>query len=154
MAKTEFFEPHLLPNERDYPDIGIEAETIYGLLLRARPMMNATNRRCYGDDAVRQIQDIIAAYTIAYDFPEERMYYLKLMWARIAVFLRLMRCIGDVNAIELKLKHEPFTPDRMKIELMNHIARLDEGATRWKRSVVKGTRARPAPREAGGHRNE
>lgn len=154
MANTEFFEPHLQPGERDYPDIGIEAETIYGLLLRALPMMNATNRRRYGDRAIIQIEDIISAYSMAYDFPEERLYYLKLMWAKIAVFLRLMRCIGDVNTIELILKHEPYTPDRMKIELMNHIARLDEGATRWKRSVVKGTRARPAPAGAGRHRNE
>ena len=44
---------------------------------------------------------------LAHDFENERYSYLKEMWGHIAVFIRIMRCIGEVNAIELPPKHEP-----------------------------------------------
>ena len=95
----------------DRPDIGIEAEKILGLLLRADPMMNATNRRRYNDRAIGAIQDVIRAFVLAHDFENERYRYLKEMWGHIAVFIRIMRCIGEVNAIELQPKHEPMSPN-------------------------------------------
>ena len=59
MPRTEYNQPKLLPGEIDRPDIGIEAERILGLLLKADPMMNATNRRRYNDHAIRAIEDVI-----------------------------------------------------------------------------------------------
>lgn len=152
MPKTEYNQPKLLPGEIDRPDIGIEAERILGLLLRADPMMNATNRRRYNDHAIRAIEDVIRAFVLAHDFENERYRYLKEMWAHIAVFVRLIRIIGETNAIELQPKHESMTPNLMKLELMNHIARMEEGALKWKRSIEKqiyGTRARPSSRDGG-----
>ena len=154
MSKTEYIQPKLLPGEMDRPDIGIEAEKILGLLLRADPMMNATNRRRYNDRAIGAIQDVIRAFVLAHDFENERYRYLKEMWGHIAVFIRIMRCIGEVNAIELQPKHEPMSPNLMKLELMNHMARMEEGALKWKRSIEKqiyGTRARPQSRDGGSH---
>ena len=157
MPRTEYFESHALPREEERPDIGIEAEKLYGLLLRADPMMNATDRRRYNDGAIILIREVIGAFVLAYDFPEERMKYLKILWAKIAVFIRHMRCIGETDAIRIQPKYETMTPDQMKLALMHHMARMEEGAARWKRSLTqKGTRARPASQDGTGSipRNE
>lgn len=147
MPLTEYFEPHLLHGERDYPDIGIEADKIYGLLLRAKPMMNKEHRQCYHSLAVQHIERIIAAFNLAYEVPSRRETYLEELWAEIAVFIRLMRHVGEINAICIRPKYETMSPDTLKLELMGHIGRMDEGATRWRNSLKgrhKGTRARSA----------
>ena len=142
-TESQFFTPHKLSGERDYPDIGIEAEMIYGLLLRADAMMTKTDRIRYNDRAIVLIQDIMSAFVMAYDFPEDRLFYLKQLWSKITIFIRLMRRMGEANVIRIPAQHESMSPNTLKIELMNHLGRMDEGATRWKASISnKGTRTR------------
>lgn len=119
------------------PSISVDADKLYGLLLRAELMMNAVNRRRYADRAIEQIQEVIKEFTLAYDFEMDRYYHLKRMWGAIAVFLRTMRNIGEVNAICIQPKYETMTPDEMKVRLMEAMASLEDGAEIWKRSVVK-----------------
>ena len=119
------------------PSISVDADKLYGLLLRAELMMNAVNRRRYADRAIEQIQEVIKEFTLAYDFELERYYHLKRMWGSIAVFLRTMRNIGEANAICIQPKYETMTPDEMKVRLMEAMASLEDGAESWKRSVVK-----------------
>ena len=134
---SEYAEPKHLPGERPVPSIRIDAGKILELLLRAELMMNAVNRRRYADRAIAAILDVIRDFQIAYDFEDERLIWLKKMWGDIAVFLQLMRLIGKTNAICIKPTYETMTPDQMKLELYNAVAKLDEGATRWKRSILK-----------------
>ena len=149
MPKSEYYNPPLLSGERDRPDIGIEAEKIYGLLKRADPMMNAADRRRYNDDAIELIRKVKIYFTLAYDFPDDRLAYLKKMWGYISAFIMHIRCMGEANVICIRPKYEPMTPDALKLQLIEHIGRMEEGATKWKNSVIrKGTRARPAA-EAG-----
>lgn len=54
----------------------------------------------------------------------------------IAVFVEYMRIIGEVNAIRVKPQYETMTPDQMKLEIYNTVASLDEGATRWQKTVL------------------
>ena len=134
---SEYTEPKHLPGERPVPSIRIDAGNILKLLLRAELMMNAVNRRRYADRAISAIEDVIRDFSLAYDFEEERLKWLRKMWADIAVFIQLMRIIGETNAICIKPTYETITPDQMKLELYNAVARLDEGATRWKKSIMK-----------------
>lgn len=138
---SEYHEPRALPGEKPVPSIRLDAERLLKLLLRAEVMMTAVDRRRYCDRAIFAIEDVIRDFQMAYDFEEERLHYLKKMWADIAVFLSLMRIIGETNAIRIKPQHETMTPDQMKLELYNTVASLDEGATKWKRTVIrnKGT---------------
>ena len=55
-----------------------------------------------------------------------------------------MRIIAKRNIICIPTKFDVMSPDQVKHELMEHIAKLDEGATRWRKSYlgkqrVKGT---------------
>ena len=126
-----------MPGERQVPSISVDADKLYGLLLRAELMMNAVNRRRYADRAIEQIQEVIKEFTLAYDFELDRYCHLKRMWGAIAVFLRTMRNIGEANAICIQPKYETMTPDEMKVRLMEAMASLEDGAESWKRSVVK-----------------
>ena len=66
-----------------------------------------------------------------------------------------MEIIGDTNAIRINItspkrrkdsiefvQYETMTPDQMKIELTRVMASLDEGATKWKKSLSKATKAK------------
>lgn len=80
MQKTEFYKPTGLPGEKQVPSISVDADKLYGLLLRAELMMNAVNRRRYADRAIEQIQEVIKEFTLAYDFELDRYDHLKRMW--------------------------------------------------------------------------
>lgn len=150
--KSEFYTPKTLPGERAVPSIRIDASRLLRLLLRAELMMNALDRRRYASRAIDAIQDVIAEFSLAYDFEDDRLYHLKRMWAKVAIFVELMRTIGEVNAIAIRPKYESMTPDQMKLELFNAVASLDEGATKWKSSVLQKARNKGTPHVAG--RNE
>lgn len=137
MAKSEFYEPKLLPGEKEQPSIPVDAEELLDLLLRAEPMMNAVNRRRYGDRAVNLILDVLGDFQLTYDFEEDRLLHLKQMCHTIAKFIRIMRIIGRRNVIEIQLKHEPLTPQQMNLQIFEHVAKLDEGATKWRKSILK-----------------
>ena len=146
--ETEYYEPKLLKGEKAKPSILIDADRILELLLRADPMMTKTDRRRYGDLAIRQIQVVIEKFYLAYDFEEDRLFHLKEMWSAITSFIHTMRIIGKVNAISIQPKFETMTPHELKVELVRRIASLDEGATTWKKSITKASR-RPGTTPAG-----
>lgn len=139
-AESEYYVPKLLRGEKEVPSILIDADALLELLLRADPMMSQTDRRRYNNRAIQQIQEVIAQFQLAYDFPEDRLEHLKKMWSAVTVFIHTMRIMGHVNAICIQPKYESMTPHQMKIEIVNHIAKLDEGAEKWKRSVLKAQR--------------
>ena len=137
MGKSEYFEVNKLPGEKEQPQIVLDAEKIYDLLLRAEVMMTKVDRVRYCNRAIGQILDIISEFTLAYDFDDDREYHLKKMCAHVAMFLRTMRIIADSNVIHIKSKYDVETPDQIKLALMNHIAKLDEGVTKWRKSFIK-----------------
>ena len=134
---SEYYEPQLLRGERAVPSIIIDADKLLELLLRADPMMSKTDRRRYNDRAIEQIQQVIAEFYLAYDFEDDRLYHLKRMWSAVAVFIHTMRVIGSVNAICIQPKFETMTPRQMRVEIVNRLASLDEGAEKWRKSVIK-----------------
>lgn len=144
MGKSEFYIPNLLPGEKEQPQILVDAVEIFERLLRAEMMMTKVDRERYCHLAEKQILNVIGDFYIAYDFEDDRETYLKRMWADISAFLVTMSIIAKVNAIHVmpNPKYDRSTPDQMKRELMEHIAKLDEGAARWKKSVIKARKLR------------
>lgn len=138
--RTEYYEPKTVPGEKPVPGILVDCEALYGLLLRAELMMNAVDRRRYAARAIDQILDVIRDFTLAHDFEEERAYWLRRMCADIAVFIRTIRIIGRCNAICIRPKYETMSPDAMKLEILGRVASLDEGATRWRKSLIRATK--------------
>lgn len=137
MSKSEYYEPKKLPGEKPYPQIKEDADEIYGLLLQADTMMTKVDKIRYNNRAIDQILDIIKEFTLAYDFEEDREIHLKRMCANVAVFLLTMRKIGERNVIRIKNPLDTATPDSIKLQLIEHIGKLDEGVTRWKNSIIK-----------------
>ena len=153
MAKSEYFEPKLLTGEKEQPSIPVDADALLDLLLRAEPMMNATNRRRYCDRAINLVLDVLAAFQNAYDFPDDRLHHLKEMCSAVTKFVHVARIIAGRNVIEIPLKHEPLSPESMRLEIFNRIAKLDEGATKWRNSLPKkdkGNKGTTASKEGGG----
>ena len=144
MGKSEYFEIKKVEGEVEQPQIIIDADAIYDLLLRAELMMTKVDRVRYANRAIEQILDVIREFILAYDFEDDRKVHLERMSANIALFLRTMRIIARRNIICIPTKFDAMTPDQIKHELMEHIAKLDEGATKWRKSYlgkqrVKGT---------------
>lgn len=144
MGKSEYFEVRKVEGEVEQPQIIIDAEAIYDLLLRAELMMTKVDRMRYANRAIEQILDVIREFMLAYDLEEDRKLHLERMSANIAVFLHTMRIIAKRNIICIPTKFDVMSPDQVKHELMEHIAKLDESATRWRKSYlgkqrVKGT---------------
>lgn len=135
--ESEYYEPKLLKGEKEKPSIIVDAHSLRRNLKKAKLMMTNVDRREYGDEALFEIRKVIMYFHMAYDFEEERLFYLKEMWAWIAAFKDTMRTIGEDNVIHIQPKHIKMTPDQMKLELFNALARLDEGAYKWKNSVTR-----------------
>ena len=88
MGKSEYFEIRKIEGEVEQPQIIIDADAIYDLLLRAELMMTKVDRVRYANRAIEQILDVIREFILAYDFEDDRKVHLERMSANIAVFLR------------------------------------------------------------------
>lgn len=139
MGKSEYYSPTLIEGESEQPQIIIDAMVLYGLLLRAEMMMTKVDRMRYANRAIEQILDVIREFYLAYDFEDDREIHLKRMCANIGVFLITMRIIAERNIICVMPKEGCgcATPDSVKRQMMEHLAKLDEGATRWRKSFMK-----------------
>ncbi len=142
MGKSEYFEVKKVEGEIEQPQIIIDAEALYDLLIRAELMMTKVDRVRYANRAIEQILDVIREFMLAYDYEDDRKVHLERMSANIAVFLRTMRIIAKRNIICIPTKFDAMTPDQIKHELMEHIAKLDEGATKWRKSYLGKQRAK------------
>nr|DAH36611.1 MAG TPA: hypothetical protein [Caudoviricetes sp.] len=137
MPKSEYYEPKKLPGERPCPQILNDAEELYGLLLTAETMMTKVDKIRYNNRAVDQILDVIKEFVLAYDFEDDREIHLKRMCANVTVFIRTMRLINDRNIIHVFNPLETEKPDTVKMKIMEHLGKLDEGVTRRKNSIIK-----------------
>lgn len=143
MPKSEYYEPKKLPGERPYPQILNDAEELYGLLLTAETMMTKVDKIRYNNRAVDQILDVIKEFVLAYDFEDDREIHLKRMCASVAVFVRAMRFVNARFFFHVFGPLATERPGTVKMKIMEHLGKLDEGATRWKNSIInsryKGT---------------
>lgn len=139
MAKSEYYQPRTIEGEKEQPQLLVDAMEIYGLLLRAEMMMTKVDRIRYATRAIEQIQDVIKEFYLAYDFEEDRLVHLRRLCANVGLFLITMRIIAERNCISCvpAARFGEMTPDGVKRGLMERVARLDEGATKWRRSLTR-----------------
>ena len=135
--KSEYFAPPYAKGERPQPQILIDAQNILSLLIRAEAMMTKVDRIRYLNRAIIEVMEVIAQGSLAYDFEEDRYYHIKALTAHIAVLLRLLRIIGERNCICIRTPHDELSPEPLKLQLMESMAKMDEGATRWRKSIQK-----------------
>ena len=72
MGKSEYFEVRKVEGEVEQPQIILDADAIYDLLLRAELMMTKVDRMRYANRAIEQILDVIREFMLAYDFEDDR----------------------------------------------------------------------------------
>ena len=144
MPRSEYYEPALLPGEKEQPQIIIDAVELYDLLVRAEMMMTKVDRIRYWNRAVTQIQDVIKEFMLAYDFEEDRRIHLKRLCANMAVFMWTVRLIGGRNIINVRDARSGETPDQIKVRIMESPARLDDGVAR-RDQRGRGERAGQSP---------
>ena len=124
MPRSEYYEPALLPGEKEQPQIIIDAVELYDLLVRAEMMMTKADRIRYGNRAVAQIQDVIKEFMLAYDFEEDRRIHLKRLCANMAIFMWTVRLIGGRNVINVRDARSGETPDQIKVRIMAWVSEL------------------------------
>lgn len=145
MGKSEVINPRLLPGEKPVPGIRVDAGKLLRLLLRAEMMMTAVDRRRYCNRAIDAVEDVIRDFQLAYDFQDERAYWLRKLWADMAALMELLRTIAETNAVHIPVKHDPLSPDAMKIEIFRTLGALDEGVTKWRKSITRSNKGTTAP---------
>lgn len=137
MSKSEYYEPMLFKGEKPYPQIVEDAMEILSLLFKAEMMMTRVDRVRFNSWAIMLIQEVIKQFWLAYDFPEDRREHIKQLCAYAGLFMLTMRIIAERNVIHIRCKHESDSPDTVKIKLMQAMGRMDEGITKWKKSLEK-----------------
>lgn len=145
MPKSEYYEPKLQPGEKPVPSILVDAEKLHRLLKRAKWMMSGEDRRTYWEPAFNGIREVIREFVLAHDFQDNRLEHLERMCGAVALFIRDMRDIGEAGAIRVQPKYESIKPDEMKLELYNRVASLDEGVTKWRKSIIRATKNKGTP---------
>ena len=137
MGKSEQFRYNPLEGERDQPQISVDAEALYDLLIRAETMVSKVDRIRYIHRAEDQILDVIAEYTLAYDFDDERGTHLRAMCGNIAKFIRTMRVIGKRNVICVSARYEGMTPDQVKRENARAPCQARRGCYKVEKIILK-----------------
>lgn len=127
----------LFKGEKPYPQIVEDAMEILSLLFKAEMMMTRVDRVRFNNRAIMLIQEVIKQFMLAYDFEEDRRIHLKRLCANMAVFMWTVRLIGGRNIINVRDARSGETPDQIKVRIMESLARLDEGVTRWRKSITK-----------------
>ncbi len=141
MGKSEVINPKLLAGEKPVPGIRVDAGNLLRLLLRAEMMMTAVDRRRYCNRAIDACEDVIRDFQMAYDFQDERGYWLRKLWADMAVLMELCRTIAETNAIHIPAKFDRLSPDAMKLEIFRTLGSLDEGVSKWRKSIARNATA-------------
>lgn len=98
--------------------------------------MAKKDRVIYADAMIKGIDDTMSHFVMAFNFPEERMFYIKKMCASFEVLKVHLRIMVDENIFKGRKNNngEGITEK----QVFDLIARIDEGICRWRRSHIKG----------------
>lgn len=120
----------------DKAGIYVDLYELRKLLKRAQYVMTKTDRIIYGTPVLKENIDTLADFVRAYDFEEERDYYIRKMCAdfealkidlRIIVEDNVLKCPDPLNA--------HMKPESFKKLIFEYVARIDEGITKWRNSL-------------------
>lgn len=119
----------------DRAGIFIDLKQLQRLLKLSLFAMTKADRIIYGTPALQAVKSVLAHFVMAYDFADERDYYIRLFVAEFTN-LRLdiedifeAGCIKATNPEAIGGRH--INPDSLKKEMVDLIARADEGVSKW-----------------------
>ena len=109
------------------------------LLKSAQFCMGKAHRIIYGTPLLEENAAFLRDFVFAYDFKEDRDYYIKKMCADFEVLKLDLRIVCDENILR---SPDPanlqVSVDEMKLKIVEYVARIDEGITKWRNSTIKG----------------
>lgn len=118
---------------------------------KALLMMTHANRREIGARAFAATGEIISEFVMAYEFPQERYYHFKRLCAKFEVLKIDLREIHDGPILQSPHPETHETPENIRFQIFELVAKIDDAIGRWKSRVIK--QASPAPADAGSSKN-
>ena len=121
--------------------IYVDGYELRKVLKRAQFAMTKADRIIYGTPILQECGEFLAAFVMAYDFPEERAYYIKKMCSAFEVMKMDLRIIVEDNILKCGSQNDVgMSTDALKIHIFELIGKIDDGVGKW-RSSVKGKMA-------------
>lgn len=135
----------------DKASVFVDCKKLRRVLQKAQLCMTKADRIIYGTPALQRVGEILGCFILAYDFPEERSYYIRKFLAIFYVLkidIETMNECGIIketkdthrkksleltdsgNIVESYSGEKPRTLQREMTEL---VARIDEGMERWRK---------------------
>lgn len=122
----------------DKAGIYVDAHKLRRVLYQALFDMDKRDRVVFGERAMTELGEFIAAFAMAYDFPEERNYYIRKMCAVFSVLLIDLRIMAELNVYRGAKNSSGDVI--VKGEIFELVGRIDLGISKW-RSSIKGKSA-------------
>lgn len=136
----------------DKTGIYIDCKKLRRVLQRAQICMTKADRIIYGTPVLKLCGDILSDFIVAYDFEDERPYYIKKFLAEFYVLKVDIETINECGIIKetkdssgeqlytkegkkLVVMGEE-SPKNLRREMTELIARIDIGMYRWRSSLV------------------
>lgn len=136
----------------DKTGIYIDCKKLRRLLQRSQRCMTKSDRIIYGTPALERCGQILADFILAYDFEDERAYYIKKFLAEFYILkldietlneFGIIKTTKDTDGEDLYTKEGKKlvkvgveNPKNLQREMTEIVARLDEGMKRWRSGLV------------------
>jgi|BioPla2DNA2_1021312.scaffolds.fasta_scaffold26188_2 hypothetical protein len=121
---------------KDKAGIYVDLYNMRKLLKRAQFAMSKADRIIYGTPVLVKNGEVLADFVLAYDFADERDKYIRKMCADFEVLKLDLRIIAEDNVLKCPdPENARMKPETLKIEIFELVARIDEGITKWRKSV-------------------
>lgn len=117
----------------DKAGIYVDATLLRKVLYQALYDMTKMDRMIYGERAMVELGEFISAFAMAYDFPEERDYYIRKMCAVFSVLLVDLRIMAELNVY--KGAKNSSGDVIVKREIFELVGRIDIGISKWRNSI-------------------
>lgn len=122
--------------DREQTGIFVDGYNLLKALHTANIQLTVSERKEYGERAICQVEQFLEDFTMAYDFPEERGYYLRKMVARFSTAKITLRIMTESNIFKGAKNHKGEVA--IKNQIFEYVAKIDTGICRWRKSFEKG----------------
>lgn len=119
--------------QTDKASIFVDAQNLRRLFYEALKDMSKGDRVMFGERTMCEIGDFIASFVMAYDFPDERNYYIRKMVAQFAVVRLDLEAMAELNIYKGKLNK--YGDPVVKGEIFECVGRIDMGISKWRNSL-------------------
>lgn len=126
----------------DKTSIYIDLQRLLKALHHASFDIPAKDRIVYLDDAIREAKQVLASFAMAYNFPEERMYYIRAMVAQFEVLKVSLREMAEEHIFRGK-RSDKTGYLLVEMEVFECLGKIEEGIGKWRNSLIRGAEPHP-----------